>query len=214
MAHIVLFHPSIGLTRDVKDAADRLRRDGHNVLAPDLLEGRIFEEGASAQQYLDRIGIREFMMRASAAVSGFPAAAVYMGYSVGSVTALRFAAKKPGTLGCIAVSGAASLAEFGVESWPAAVPLQLHWAARDPWKRADSIASLEESVRASGAKLESFEYPCAGHLFSFASLADHEETSAREMWGHIADFLARIPCPDVSSGRAGSAYSSNTAAAP
>jgi len=195
MANIVLFHPSIGLTVDVQDAAERLRREGHNVLAPDLLEGLTFEDGASAQKHLERIGIREFMMRAAAAVTGFPADAVYMGYSVGSVTALRFAAKKPGTLGCIAVSGAASLPELGVESWPAAVPLQLHFASKDPWRRTDSISALERSVRASGAAWESFEYPCAGHLFSFASLADHDAPSEREMWKRITAFLARIRRP-------------------
>ena len=52
MTHIVLFHSGLGLTRHVLAFADVLRADGHEVTAPDLYDGEVFDNLAAAAQAL------------------------------------------------------------------------------------------------------------------------------------------------------------------
>ncbi len=43
MTTVVLFHSVLGVRRGELDAADRLRAGGHDVLVPDLYDGRVFD---------------------------------------------------------------------------------------------------------------------------------------------------------------------------
>lgn len=190
MANVILFHPSLGFTRDMEDAADRLRDAGHEVFAPDLFDGTTFADDAEADEHLTRLTIPAVMLRAKEAIAGFPADSAYMGFSVGALAAMIFAAKKPGARACVPVAGAATLAEIGAAAWQPAVPASLHFAAGDPGKRAEAISSFGESVRSSGAAFESFEYPCSGHLFSFARTASFDPASAEIFWSRVISFLA------------------------
>jgi dienelactone hydrolase len=189
MANIILFHPSLGFTRDMEDTAECLREKGHTVFAPDMFGGKTFEDETEADMHLKQLTIPAVMMRARDAIANYPTDSVYMGFSIGALAAMIFSAKKPGALACIPVAGAALLTEIGVASWPKSVPVSLHVANGDPGKRADAIESFGNSVRASGAGFEDFEYPCNGHLFTFKRTTSYDPASAKDFWIRIFAFL-------------------------
>jgi dienelactone hydrolase len=190
MADIGLFHPLAGRVPGVVDVARRLEGLGHRVLAPDLFEGRIFTEDGASQAYLKEVGIKELMLRAGKALTDFPASSYYAGFSLGAVIAIRFAARKPGALGCAAIAGAVSLAEMGLESWPAPVPLQIHFADGDPGRNQSAIDSLGASARASGSSFSSFGYPGSGHLFCLPGHRDFDQASSDLLWERLPAFFA------------------------
>jgi dienelactone hydrolase len=190
MADIVLFHPLVGRVAGVMDVARRLEGLGHRVLAPDLFEGRIFSEDGPSQAYLRELGVKELMLRAGKALAGFPAQTYYAGFSLGAVIAIRFAARKPGALGCAAIAGAVSLAEMGLDSWPASVPMQIHFADGDPGKNQAAIDSLGASALASGSSFSYWGYPGSGHLFCLPGHQDYDQASSDLLWERLSAFFA------------------------
>ncbi|MEU3959378.1 hypothetical protein AB0F42_06100 [Streptomyces buecherae] len=72
MATIVLFHSVLGLRPVELGAAERLRRAGHEVVAPDLYAGAVaatLDEGFGP---LDRVGWDAVVERARRALVGLP----------------------------------------------------------------------------------------------------------------------------------------------
>ena len=53
MAHVVLVHSVLGIRPGILDAAERLRAAGHEVLVPDLFEGRVFDTYDPAMAYAE-----------------------------------------------------------------------------------------------------------------------------------------------------------------
>ena len=56
MAEVVLFHHAQGLTSGVVAFADELRRAGHTVHTPDLLDGRTFGSIDDGLAYAEDLG--------------------------------------------------------------------------------------------------------------------------------------------------------------
>src|SRR5215218_10260428 len=119
MAEMVLFHSALGLRPGVTAAADRLRAAGHTVHTPDYYDGEVFDD------------LEEIARRAREAVAGLPAGLVYAGFSLGADPAELLAAARAGARGAVLMHAAIpveELGEFGVERWPAGVPVQVHYA--------------------------------------------------------------------------------------
>jgi dienelactone hydrolase len=164
MAEVILFHSVLGLRPGVLGAADRLRAAGHTVHTPDLFDGEVFDDIEDGMRKGETLGYHEVARRAREAVAGLPAGLVYAGFSMGTIHAQLLAASRPGALGAVLMHGAApvdALGEFfGVERWPERVPVQVHYAAADPWVEVDEeVASLGsvsgEEVSADQAALAS-----------------------------------------------------------
>jgi hypothetical protein len=70
---------------------------------------------------------------------------------MGATHAELLAASRPGALGAVLMHDAEpveALSEFfGVERWPAGAPVQVHYAAEDPWVEAEDVDDLGEAVR-------------------------------------------------------------------
>src|SRR5215218_9246494 len=146
MAEMVLFHSALGLRPGVTAAADRLRAAGHTVHAPDYYDGEVFDD------------LEEIARRAREAVAGLPAGLVLAGFSLGADPAELLAASRLGALGAVLMLGAVpveAFSEFGVDRWPEGVPVQVHYAAGNPWVEAgEEVAPLEDAVRGAGAAFE------------------------------------------------------------
>ncbi len=81
------------------------------------------------------------MRRAREAVVDLPTGLVFVGFSLGAVPAELLAARA-GARGAVLMHAAIpieELGEFGVERWPAGVPVQVHYAAEDPWVEAVEV---------------------------------------------------------------------------
>jgi dienelactone hydrolase len=197
MAEVILFHSVLGLRPGVVAAADRLRAAGHAVHAPDLYDGEVFDDLDDGMHKEDALGYQEIARRAREAVAGLPEGLVLAGFSLGAVHAEVLAASRPGALGAVLMHGAVpveALKEyFGVDRWPAGVPVQVHYAADDPWVEAEEeVVPLGEAVRGAGAAFEAYAYPGSGHLFADPDLPEYDRTSSGAMWERVLVFLDRI----------------------
>src|SRR5918997_1922991 len=197
MAEVVLFHSVLGLRPGVISAAERLRAAGHTLHTPDYFDGEVFDDLEEGSRKEEKLGYQEIARRTKESVSGLPEGLVYAGFSLGAVHAEVLAASMPGALGAVLMHGAVpveGLSEFfGIERWPAGVPVQVHYAADDPWVEAEGeVAPLGEAVRGSGAAFEAYAYPGSGHLFADPGLPEYDRASSKAMWERVLAFLDRI----------------------
>ncbi len=195
MAEMVLFHSALGLRPGVTAAADRLRAAGHTVHAPDYYDGEVFDDLEDGLRKRDELGYAEIARRAREAVAGLPAGLVFAGFSLGAVPAELLAAGRPGALGAVLMHAAIpveELGEFGVERWPEGVPLQVHYAAEDPWVEVEEVAALGDAVGRAGAAFEEHTYPGSGHLFADPDLPEYDRSSSEAMWERVLAFLDRV----------------------
>ena len=197
MAEVVLFHSVLGLRPGVIAAADRLRAAGHTVHTPDLFDGEVFDDLDDGMRKEEAIGFREIARRTEEAVATLPEELVFAGFSMGIVYAEMLAASRPGALGAVLMHGAVpveGLSEFfGVERWPEGVPVQVHYAAGDPWVEAEEeVTPLGEAVRGAGATFEEYVYPGSGHLFADPDVPEYDHASSEAMWERVISFLERI----------------------
>ena len=196
MAEIVLFHSVLGLRPGVIAAGDRLRAAGHTAHTPDLYDGEVFDDLDDGSRKEDALGYQEIARRAREAVADLPAGLVFGGFSLGAVHAELLAATRPGALGAVLMHGAVpveGLSEFfGVDRWPEGVPVQVHYAADDPWVEAEEeVAPLGDAVRGTGAAFEAHTYPGSGHLFTDPDLPEYDRASSAAMWRRVLAFLDR-----------------------
>ncbi len=195
MAEIVLFHSALGLRPGVIAAADRLREAGHTVHAPDYYDGEVFDDLDEGLRKRDALGYAEIVRRAREAVADLPAGLVFAGFSLGAVPAELLAAARPGARGALLMHAAIpveELGEFGVERWPAGVPVQVHYAVEDPWVEAEEVAALGDAVGRAGVAFEEHTYPGSGHLFADPDLPEYDRASSEAMWRRVLAFLDRV----------------------
>jgi dienelactone hydrolase len=195
MAEIVLFHSALGLRPGVASAADRLREAGHSVHVPDFYDGEVFEDLDDGLRKRDELGVAEILRRAREAIARLPAGLVFAGFSLGNDPAELLAAERPGARGALLMHGAVPIeafSEFGVERWPEGVPVQVHYAAEDPWVEAEEVAALGDAVRGAGASFEEHSYPGSGHLFADPGLPEYDRASSEAMWRRALTFLDRV----------------------
>lgn len=189
---IVLFHSVLGLRPGVLAWAERLRRAGHTVHTPDLYDGQVFDDMEAGLRAIESLGgIRGVIERSYAAVSALRSDLVYAGFSNGGGSAELLALTRPGARGAILMHAALPLDALGADAWPAGVPVQIHYAERDPYRDARAVAALAAAARRAGAHCEVWNYPGSGHLFADPDLPDFDERSAELMFRRVLDFLRR-----------------------
>lgn len=191
MSKVVVLHSAQGLRPGVEGWAARLRDCGHEVWAPDLFEGRSFEQLEEGIAHRDEVGVPELMRRLEAELAELPADLVFAGFSMGAASAGYYAATRPGCRGAILVGGVTPLAEFGVESWPASVPAQVHFSAEDRLVERAGIESFEHALDAARARLEIHVYPGSGHLIADPESPGYDPASAELLLARALEFLQR-----------------------
>ena len=197
MAEVVLFHSVLGLRPGLVTAAERLRAAGHTLHTPDYFDGEVFDDLDEGMRKEEALGYQEIASRTRESVAGLPEELVYGGFSLGALHAEVLAASRPGALGALLMHGAVPLETlgeyFGVDGWPEGVPVQVHYAAEDPWMEAEEeVEPLGEAVRRTGGAFEVHTYPGSGHLFSDPDLPGYDRASSETMWKRVLSFLERI----------------------
>jgi len=157
----------------------------------------VFDDLDDGMRKEEALGYREIARRAGEAVAGLPAGLVFAGFSMRVAHAELLTASRPGTLGVVLMHGAVpveGLSEFfGFDRWPEGAPVQVRYAAFDPWVEAEGeVTPLGNAVRGAGADFEEYIYPGSGHLFSDPDLPEYDRKSSEEMWGRVLAFLDRI----------------------
>lgn len=192
MAHVALIHSVLGIRPGILDAADRLRADGHEVLVPDLFEGRVFDTYEPALAYAEEeVGHAVLHRRAQDAVEGLPDGFVSIGFSLGAMIATRLVTVRP-VSGVVMLAGAIAVSWFGDDvRWPEGVPAQTHATLDDPWRDDADIVAARTDVEAGGGMFEVFDYPGKGHLFTDPSLPEEYDAESTELlWSRVLPFVA------------------------
>jgi dienelactone hydrolase len=189
MTTVLLIHHAQGQTPGFLAFAEELREAGHTVHAPDLYEGKTFEDIDEGVANARKIGFGEIIRRGTAAAEALPADIVYAGFSLGVMPAQSLAQTRPGARGAIFFHGAMPPAEFG-GAWPDGVPLQIHFMDDDPWAEEDRPAAEAIVREVEGAEL--FIYPGSGHLFADPTTGDYDEQAASLLKERTLAFLRRV----------------------
>jgi dienelactone hydrolase len=187
MAEVLLFHHAHGLTEGVLSFADELRAAGHVVHAPDLYDGRVFDDLEEGLGYARETGFGAVIERGVRAADDLPNELVYAGMSLGAMPAQQLAQTRPGAKGAVLLHSAVPPSEFGGD-WPAGVPLQIHLMEQDEFALEgdlDAARELDETVESA----ELFLYPGDRHLFTDSSLGDYDEPAATLVKQRVLAFL-------------------------
>jgi dienelactone hydrolase len=190
MTTVALFSSVLGIRQGELDAAERLRADGHQVLLPDVLEGRVFDAYDPAIAWSDDLGMDELSGRGLAAVADLPDGFVVAGFSQGSSVA-AYVATRRAVSGVLQLSGLNVLEWFGEDAvWPAGVDSQCHQTLGDPFRENEITEQAVRDVTSAGGKLELFDYPGNGHLFTDPTLPDEYDAEATELlWTRVLPFV-------------------------
>jgi dienelactone hydrolase len=188
--NIMLFHSTYGLRPAVHAAAARLRAAGHEVYVPDLFDGRTFETVEEGMAFKDEVGKDELLRRAVLAAAPYSERGlVYAGFSFGASTAQTLALGDEKARGLLLLHGTSDIAEnASVDE----LPVQLHVADPDPFETHDWLNSWYLQMQRTGADVEVYRYPGAGHLFTDPDLPDYDAAGAELTWKVALGFLATL----------------------
>jgi len=199
MAEIALFHSVLGVRPGIHAAAQRLRGAGHEVLVVDQYDGQVFDDYEQAGRHVEGVGYPELMRRALEAVEPLRDGFVAAGFSQGAGMAEHVATQRT-CGGALLLSGALPLAMFGGVAWRADTPAQIHYTREDPFRRQEWVEALVADISASGSRVETFDYPGTGHLFTDHSLpSEHDEQAAALLWSRAEAFCRSAARDDSDS---------------
>ncbi len=189
MTEVVLFHHVQGLTPGVVAFADELRRAGHTVHTPDVLEGRTFATLDEGMANARAVGFETLMERGVKSVEGMPAELVYAGFSLGVMAAQQLAQTRPGAQGALLFDSCIPTSEFG-SGWPDGVPVQVHGMDADPFfaEEGGDIDAARALVKETESA-ELFLYAGDQHLFADSSLSSYDPGAAALMTKRVLAFL-------------------------
>lgn len=190
---IAIFPPVLGVRQGTLDAAERLRGDGYEALIIDPFAGRTFDDYPPAMSHAwDEIGQTELLHRALDGVRGLPDGFAVMGFSLGCLLAGHVATQRD-VSSVIMIAGAIPVSALG-RRWPSTVPAQTHSSVEDPWREQEEIDQMVRDVEAADARIEVFDYPGAGHLFTDSTLPDEYDSASTDLlWDRILAFLHAEP---------------------
>ena len=191
MAEVVVFHHAQGRTTGVLAFAGELRRAGHTVHTPDLLDGRSFATIKDGMRYAEEVGFpEEIIARGTRAVERLPADLVYIGFSLGVLPAQKLAQTRPGARGAVFFYSCVPAAEFGA-TWPAAVPVQVHGMDADPIFTGEGDLEAARELTGQAGDGELFLYPGDQHYFADSSLPTYDATATALAVQRVLGFLER-----------------------
>lgn len=191
MTEIALFHHALGLTPGVVAFADTLRAAGHTVHTPDLFEGKTFASIEEGVGHAQEIGFGTVMERARKAADALPSELVYVGFSLGVVSAQMLAQTRAGARGAVLCYSCVRFTEFG-EAWPAGVPVQIHGMDADPYFADEGDLDAARELVASTDAAELFVYPGDQHYFADSTLPSYRPEAAELLTQRVLEFLAAI----------------------
>jgi dienelactone hydrolase len=191
MATIVVFHHALGLTAGVVELADRLRADGHRVHTPDVFAGQTFATIDAGIAHAQAIGFATCIERGVQAVADLPPDVVYVGMSLGVLPAQLLAQTRAGARGALLLHACVPVSEFGDE-WPAAVPVQVHAMADDPFFVGDGDFAAAQALLEQTTQAELFLYPGDAHLFTDSGTQDYDAEATDVLLQRVLKFLEKM----------------------
>ncbi|WP_329017386.1 dienelactone hydrolase family protein [Streptomyces sp. NBC_00690] len=187
---IMLLHSAYGLRPAVRAAAERLEAAGHRVWTPDLYQGETFDTVEEGMACKERIGKDELLKRAVLAAAPYSERGlVYAGFSLGASIAQNLALGDTKARGLLLLHGTSDIAPNAAVD---ELPVQLHIADPDAFEPHDWLTAWYLGMGRTGADVEIYRYPGAGHLYTDPDLPDYDESAAEQTWRVALGFLATL----------------------
>jgi dienelactone hydrolase len=190
MASLLLLHHVLGVTPAVRQLAASWEDAGHEVIVPDLYDGRTYpdiESGMAASAALDD---KAFDDLAEDAAAGLGSGFVVCGLSLGVVPAMNLAISNDAVAAVVAV-GSCIPAEYLPGPWPASVPLRVLASAGDEMFNNEGDLDAAKELVNSGADVKVKLMPGDEHLFMEADDADSRAATSR-LYETVLRLLSRI----------------------
>ncbi|MDR2254827.1 MAG: dienelactone hydrolase family protein [Arthrobacter sp.] len=190
MAQLLLLHHVRGITPGVRALANAWRSAGHEVVVPDLLDGRIFDTVAEGVVYARSVGFETISARGEEAAADLSPGFVVAGFSLGAIPAMRVGVGND-AVAAVILAGAC-LDEDGVGApWPRSLPLRVLASEGDRDFVEDGDLAAAEALVARGRDVKLRLLPGAEHLFMEAG--DEESRAATEtLYELVLRWLERV----------------------
>ena len=190
MAEVLLFHHVLGLTPGVTGFADELRAAGHTVHTPDLFEGRTFGSIEEGMAHVEAVGFDDVVARGVASASALPDGLVYIGFSLGVVSAQKLTQTRPGARGAVLFYSFVPVKFFG--DWPQGVPAQIHMHEQDPFVVEEGDLEAAREVAGANEGVELFLYPGDTHYFADRTHEHYDDAAAKVAMERTLAFLDAV----------------------
>lgn len=163
---VVVIHEWWGLQDQIKGICDQYAASGYRALAPDLYNGRVATDAATAESLmngLDFLGATDQVVRGAAQFLKQTSPKVALtGYCMGGVVVLLGAARVPEIDAAVCYYGIPPEAAF--DPTIIRIPVLGHFATRDEFFPIDRARDVQVKMAAAGAPVEFHEYE-ADHAF-------------------------------------------------
>jgi carboxymethylenebutenolidase len=191
-AGVLVLHPWWGLNADVLAAAERLRREGYRVVAPDLFGGRVATTREEAKALSGELGKdwKRAMSEIEEAFSKLTADAdrvAVLAWSMGVWYSWQLAAAHPDRIRALV-----SFYGYGeFEPGTALPPILGHFAELDEFDSVEDVRQVERKLNEDGHVVEFHVYPGTKHWFDEPSRPEYDKAASALAWDRTRAFLAR-----------------------
>lgn len=190
---VLVLHPWWGLSPAVREACDRLAREGYVAYAPDLYHGQLVSTIEEAQAMVDRLDGQAAAADIARAVDHLAAQSSssslgVVGFSLGAFFALRLSAGDPDRIKAVTLFYGTGDGEFDKSK----AAYLGHYAENDPYEPAEGVNWLEGALKTAGRPVAFHRYAGVGHWFSEADRPDAYNADAAELaWSRTLEFFAQ-----------------------
>ena len=185
---VLVLHPWWGLNEDVRASAERLRREGYEVAAPDLFHGRVATTRDEAKALSGEVSKnwKGAMSEIEEALAKLPADRVaVLAWSMGVWFSWQLAQQHPDR-----VRGVVSYYGYGeFEAGATLPPILGHFAENDEFDSVEDVRGVERKLIEAKHAVEFHVYPGTKHWFDEPSRPEYDKAASDLAWKRTAAFL-------------------------
>jgi len=187
-AGVLVLHPWWGLNADVLTAAERLRREGYEVAAPDLFHGRVATTRDEANALSGEVSKnwKSAMSEIEAALDKLQADRLaVLAWSMGVWFSWQLAQAHPDRIRALV-----SYYGYG-EFEPGATlpPILGHFAENDEFDSVEDVRGVEQKLIEAKHVAEFHVYPSTKHWFDEPSRPEYDKAASELAWKRTLAFL-------------------------
>ncbi len=196
---VLVLHAWWGLTEPFQQVCDQLAQAGFVALAPDLYHGKTTASVEEAEELVEALNQHEERVRGDIAgsvqvlrqheathLSDGRGKLAIIGFSLGGAYALDMSIRMSQEIAAV-VTFYASYPGLDYSGTNAAY--LCHFAEKDPFEPAESVAEMEQELRAAGRQATFYTYPGTKHWFFEENRPEYDAEAARIAWERTTQFL-------------------------
>jgi len=187
-AGVLALHPWWGLSDDVRESAERLRREGYQVATPDLYHGRVATTIDGAKALMGELDSKRATNEIAEAFTKLITQAdrvAVLAWSMGVWYSWQLAQARPDRIRAL-------VSYYGlgeVEAGKTLPPILGHFAEQDEFEALDDVRRTERALVESGKVAKFHVYHGAKHWFDEPSRPEFDKAASDLAWERTTAFL-------------------------